>query len=414
MRGLGKTVVRLVLCIMLMAAVLTGCGSTSEKKEETKEGTDKQESSLEVEIAMVCSGAGKNDNGYNQRAVEAAKQFGNDKKTGVKVVETSDSLSVPDALKQLADGGAKLIFSLEYDFDALISGVGGEEPIASQYPDTTFVIFNAKPNVDEVGNTIHNNVITVLFDVHEGSFLAGYLAVYTNENLSKLFDTEKYAFNLDSATNRKTGYIGANTAEGILVFLYGYMEGASYACGELGIEYEFVGKHDAGLVDATAGSSFSDSFYALGGNIIYGVAGNVGTGVTSRAADLKRLAIEVDANKDNTRPGNILTSVLKNTDVPVKDICEAYAAGNLNEMEDIQTYSVASGGAGITDLSVISEYIKEDGQETWEMIQNNLEGIKEKMTSKEIVVTNGQAGEKLNPEKVSNLKYSDAEAAFAK
>lgn len=405
----GK-VIRTILCMVLIGAMLAGCGSAEGSKAET----DKREESSETEIAMVCSGAGKNDNGYNQRAVEALEKFGEDNNVGVKVVETSDNLSVPDALKQLAEGGVKLIFSLEYDFDALITGVGGEEPIASQYPDTTFVVFNAKPNVDESGSTIHNNVITALFDVHEGSFLAGYLAIYTNENLAQLFDTEQYAFNLDAQTNRKIGYIGANTAEGILVFLYGYMEGASYACEELGIEYEFIGKHDAGFVDAATGSSFADSFYASGGNLIYGVAGTVGTGVTSRAADLKRLAIEVDADKDDTRPGNIITSVLKNTNVPVKDICESFIAGKIGELEDVLSYSVASGGAGITDLQVISGYVTEDGQEVWNVIKSNLEAVKEKMVSGEIVVTNGQSGEKLNLEKVNCLKYSDAEAAFAK
>lgn len=408
MKKIMKKTIATVLCLGMVLLCLTGCGRNSEE-----EGR-KENKGNASEIALVCSVNGKNDNGYNQRAVEAIEAFGKESGIDVKVVETSDSLSVADALKQLAENGTKLVFSLEYDFDALITGVGGEAPLAQQYPETTFVVFNAAPNVDETGKIIHDNVITVLFDVHEGSFLAGYLAVYVNENLEELFDTTAYDFNLDSVSNRKIGYCGANIAEGILVFLYGYMEGASYAAGELGVDYELVGKHDAGFVDATVGTSFTDSFYTNGGNIMYTVAGSVGTGASSKAADAKRFAIEVDADKDNTRPGNILTSVLKNTDVPVTEICKAYADGKITEFNRTVSYDVASGGAGITDLSVISEYIKEDGKDTWEMIMEKLETVKKKMSSEEIVVTNGQAGEKLNPEKLSNLSYSDTEAGFAK
>ncbi len=409
MKKLMKKILASVLCVSMMGALLAGCGKASNEKKDSG-STDKEG----VEIALVCSADGKNDNGYNQRAVEELEKIGKENNIGVKVVETSDSLSVPNAMKQLAEGGAKLIFNMEYDFDALITGVGGDKPLAEQYPDTTFVVFNASPNLDEAGKPIHKNVVTVLFDVHEGSFLAGYLGVYTNENLKTLFDASKYGFNMDQQTNRKIGYIGANSSEGILVFLYGYMEGASYACQELNVEYELVGKHDAGFADATIGSSFADSFYSNGGNVLYSVAGTVGTGVTSKAADAKRFAIEVDADKDNTRPGNILTSVLKNTNVPVKEICEAYKSDKIDSLEDILTYDVASGGSGITDLSVISQYITDEGKDTWADIQNKLKAVKDKIASGDIVVTNGQAGEKLNPEKVKHLKYSDTEASFAK
>ena len=93
----------------------------------------------------------------------------------------------PRRLETLAEDGYNLIFNLEYDFDALIKGVGGAQPIAAQYPDTWFVVFNANPNVNDAGEVIHKNVISVLFDVHEGSYLAGYLSVLVNENAATLF-----------------------------------------------------------------------------------------------------------------------------------------------------------------------------------------------------------------------------------
>ena len=399
-----KKVFSLLLVVLMTFSMLAGC--TSNNNENGNGGDETPADDGTPEIALVCSAAGKNDNGYNQRAIEGLNDYSSKTGRPVSVVETSDSLSVPDALAQLAAAGVKLIFSLEYDFDALISGVGGAEPLAKQYPDTTFVIFNANPNSDGKGGYIHDNVITVLFDVHEGSYLAGYLAVQVNENLEELFDTSAYGFNLDPASNRVMGYIGGNSSEGIFVFTYGFMEGISYAAGEYDAKYNFLSTHDAGFADATIGSTFADSCYTAGANVVYGVAGNVGTGVDSKAADTGRLSIEVDANKDADRPGNILTSVLKNTQVPVQAICDAYVNGSVRN-NLLLTYSVASGGAGITDLETISKYIKDDGKAKWEEIKTKLADVQKKMESGEIVVTDAQAGEKLNPAKLENLTWTD-------
>jgi len=366
------------------------------------------------EIAIVTSAAGKNDNGYNQSAIEGLAKVASQYNVKTKVVETSDSLTVPDALKQLAASGTKLIFSLEYDFDALINGVGGSKPLAEQYPNTTFVVFNANPNLDSNGKTKFKNVISVLFDVHEASYLAGYLSVYINENLKDLFDTKSYAFNMDKATNRNLGFIGGTASDGIQVFSYGYMEGASLAAGEFKTKYKYTSKYDAGFGDPTVGSSFASSCYTAGANIVFAVAGNVGTGVTSKAADAKRLSIEVDANKDAMQPGYILTSVLKNTNVPVEAISEAFMKGNISTLPSMLSYNLNSGATGITDLATISKYIKPTGKAKWEEIKAKVAKISSMIKSGEIKVTNAQAGEKFNPSKVPNIIYTLENSFLAK
>ena len=65
-----KRVVQALGCILAMTMVvgsLTACGGKSEKKAEKKAGSD-------VKVAIICSAAGQNDNGYNQSAVEGAKK----------------------------------------------------------------------------------------------------------------------------------------------------------------------------------------------------------------------------------------------------------------------------------------------------------------------------------------------------
>lgn len=120
-------------------------------------------------IAIVCSAAGQNDTGYNKSACDSIKQLATDLGIEYKIVEPTNGVAA--ALETLAEDGYNVIFNLEYDFDALVKGVGGADAIAAQYPDTWFVVFNADPNCNEDGTVMHKNVISVLFDVHEGSFL---------------------------------------------------------------------------------------------------------------------------------------------------------------------------------------------------------------------------------------------------
>ena len=173
-----------ILSMALAAALVVGVGaSLSSCTSETKD---------DLGIAIVTAAAGQNDNGYNQSAVDGAKKAKDELGINYKVVDKS--ADIPGSLKLLAEEGYKLIFTLEYNFDDLINGTGGNKPIAEQYPDTTFVVFNDNPNVNEDGSVKHKNVISVMFNVHEASFMAGALATLVNENAAVLFDSANYNF----------------------------------------------------------------------------------------------------------------------------------------------------------------------------------------------------------------------------
>ncbi|HPL57901.1 MAG TPA: BMP family ABC transporter substrate-binding protein [Flexilinea sp.] len=357
-------------------------------------------SASDLKIGIVCSAAGQNDNGYNQSAIEGAKQVSEELGIDYKVIDaTSD---VPAALETLAEDGYNLIFSLEYDFEALIKGVGGNKPIAEQYPDTTFVVFNDNPNINENGNVIHKNVISVLFDVHEASFVAGALSVLVNENNAVLFG-EGYHFT-DPAKARAIGFIGGTNSNGITVFSYGFIQGINYVAQQLGVKYDYYAKYDAGFSDPATGSTVAGTYYDNGANVVFGCAGNVGDGITSKAKEVGKLAIQVDANKDNQQPGYVLTSVLKNTKVPVYTISKALKDGTLSSMGNLQTYSLSSGATGITDLSVIGEHIQKTDAAAakWAEIKQQVSDISAKIGS-DIKVVNAAIGEKFDPASCPNV-----------
>lgn len=379
--------ISLLTALVMVAVIFAGCGS------KTNSGTDK----AKFKVAFVTSAAGQNDSGYNKSACDTIKTVAAQVSADYKIVEPTNGVS--QALETLAEDGYNLIFSLEYDFEALVNGVGGSKAIAEQYPDTYFVVFNDNPNVKEDGSVKHDNVISVLFDVHEASYLAGYTYVLMNENQEKLFGDGYKLTPL--AVARAAGFVGGTNSNGILVYSYGFIEGMQKAAAEANVKYDYYAKYDAGFTDPALGSTVAGTFYDNGANIVFADCGTVGDGITSKAKEAGKIAIQVDANLDSTQPGHILTSVLKITGVPVETITKAYADGSISKMENLQTYNLKSGATGITDMSVIGKSVKDAA--LWAEICQKVANVQKQIEDGTIKVVNAQDGEKLDTAKIPNV-----------
>lgn len=395
-----KKLVALFLSALMIvpAAAFSGCGS----KGQTASSGSAQSAPKKVtgKIALICSAAGPNDNGYNQSAIDGLKEVKKDLGIDYKVVQSTD---IPGSLTSLAQAGYKLIFSLEYNFDALVKGVGGQKAIADQFPDTTFVVFNDNPNLKPDGTPLHKNVISVMFNVNESSFLAGALSVMVNENATTLFGTSDYSFTAGDA-GRKIGFIGGTKSNGITVFSYGYASGANYEAKKLNKQYTCYTYYDAGFTDSAAGATKANTFFSSGANVIFSSAGSVGDGVDSKAKEVKKMSIEVDANKDAAYPGHILTSVIKNTKVPVYTIAKYYNDGKIADYGGKElTYDLKSGATSITDLTEIGSKVVDSGKDEWTKIKAELKDISDKIGSGTIKVVNAQNGEKFDKSTLTNV-----------
>ncbi len=389
-------VVSLCLCAAVAMLSLTACGAKSSSASVSSTAASAVLSSQsDLKVGFVTSASGQNDNGYNRSAVESIKTAAAEYGFEYRIVEPSSSLTVGQAIEALAEEGYGLIFNLEYDFAALIDGTGatGNVPIAEQYPDTTFVIYNDNPNVKDDGSVKYKNVYACLFNVNEASYLAGYLAVQMNENQDKLFpDKHKLA---PLSESRGIGFIGGTDSAGIRVYSYGYMMGIQAAADEYDVEYDYYPVYDAGFTDSAAGNTTAGNMYQSGVNVIFADCGNVGDGITERAEADGRLSIQTDANLDATHPGYVITSVLKTTGVPTRSIIDAKINGELDKMDNLLNFDLASGATGITDLSVIGENVADS--KVLEEIKAKIEAQADKIRSGEIKVVNAQVGEEFDP-----------------
>lgn len=359
------------------------------------------ESETEIRVALIVSSAGANDNGYNEFAIEGLNQAGTDFGIQTHVVTTPED--VPGSLEILAEEGYDLIFSLEYNFHALIVDDGSGTSLAEKYPDTMFVIFNAFANTDGDGK-IHDNVIEVLFNVNEASFLAGALSVLVNESHDILFTDEAYAFTPLDEGGRAVGFVGGSQSAGIRVFSYGYYQGVNHIAAELDVAYEYYETYASGFGASAANAITINSYYDGGANVVYAAAGGVATNLRTSAITKGKLAIDVDANQDAAAPGHILTSVLKNTNVPVYTIIESFINGTLEGGVDI-SYDLTSEGTGITDLSVIEGFIDDAAaaQTRWAEIKARIDDLNDEIVAGTIVVVNTQYGDDLDFDTLTHL-----------
>lgn len=363
-------------------------------RQDTEEG---------IRVGLIVSSAGANDNGYNEFAIQGLNQAKADFDIDIQVVTTAED--VPGSLEILAEEGYDLIFSLEYNFAALIEDDGSGRSIAEKFPDTMFVIFNDFANTDGDGNKIHDNVIEVLFNVNEASFLAGALAVLVNEAHEVLFTDAKYDFSpLEEDLGRAVGFVGGSQSPGIQVFSWGFYQGVNHIAAELDVQYRFYETYAAGFGASAANATTINNYFDNGANVIFAAAGGVATNLRNAAVSKGKLAVDVDADQDAAAPGHVLTSVLKNTNVPVYTIIEEFINGTLEGGKDL-SYDLTSEGTGITELVVIAEHIADtpEAAEEWANILLKISELYDAIVAGTIDVIDAQYGEVLDYETLTHL-----------
>ena len=165
-------------------------------------------------------------------------------------IETLEFEGTPDTfsqgLRNMAGQGADLIVAPGFlQADAIAS-------ISKEFPATNFVIIDAVAEND--------NIRSVLFREHEGSFLVGYIA-------GKLSQTGV------------VGFIGGMDIPLIHKFGLGYEEGVKYACSDCKVIQNFTGVTPDAWNDPAKAKELASLQHSQGADIIYAAAGASGNGV---------------------------------------------------------------------------------------------------------------------------------------
>jgi basic membrane protein A len=207
----------------------------------------------------------------------------------------------------------------EKHFD-LVIGVGfAQGPImqkvAMDYPNIKFaivdgVIFEAD------GKTPKQNVASLVFREHEGSYLVGMLA----------------------AAKSRTGVIGFLGGMDIPLihkFQKGYEEGALAENPNIKFVSNYVGLSDSAWNNPGRGKELALSQIERGADVIFTAAGNSGLGAfdaveqygLNKDGQADRFVIGVDSNQNGVKPGFVLTSMVKRVDNAVYDVVNEVREG---------------------------------------------------------------------------------------
>lgn len=225
----------------------------------------------------------------------------------------------------------------------LIIGVGSTmadaiKNVAPEYPDLSFALVDMYVGGD--------NVEGLIAQEHEGTFLAGALmAQMTTHTALAGINGEKVV-----------GFVGGMDIPVIHRFLGGIVQGAESVDPAVKVEVAYVGSFaDSPKAKELALAMFQDQDV----DIIYSVAGSFGdTGVFEAVKETGLYGVGSDINWDMEVPGHILTSVLKKTDLIVRDCMERFLNGQFEAGEHF--YGAVGGYMDLTDMSAMGDAIPQE------------------------------------------------------
>ncbi|MGP4075149.1 BMP family lipoprotein [Halobacillus sp. K22] len=311
----------LLLAIVL---VLGACGSSDGggdsaedsggDSENNNENSSENAGNEDFSVAMVTDVGGVDDKSFNQSAWEGLQAFGEEngmsKGEGYDYAQSESDADYTTNLNRLVRQDYNLIYGIGYLLQPAI------EEVAAQYPDTNFAIVDSGAEGD--------NVASILFKEHQGSFLAGVAAAKKTQS-------------------NKVGFVGGVDGALINKFEAGFEAGVKSVNADITVDVQYAEAFDA----PDDGKLIASDMYSKGIDVIYHASGATGNGVFAQAKDLKKNNPDEDVwvigvDRDQHEEGAIgdnnvtLTSMVKRVDIAVQDVANQAMNGEFPAGETIE------------------------------------------------------------------------------
>jgi basic membrane protein A len=286
-----------VLLIFVLSLLVSSCAKTE------------ADTSGKIKVGIVFDIGGKNDRSFNAAAWEGVKRAEKDLGIVLRDVEPGNPTSIEPAMRAFAEENFDLIIGVGFAQGPIM------QKVANDYPNIKFaivdgVIFEAD------GKTPKQNVASLVFREHEGSFLVGMIA----------------------AAKSKTGvlgFVGGMDIPLIHKFETGYEEGARAVNPNIRVIDNYVGVTDAAWNNPGKGKELALSQIDKGADVIFTAAGNSGLGAfdaveqygRDQNGQANKFVIGVDSNQNGVKPGFVLTSMVKRVDNAVYDVVKEVLGG---------------------------------------------------------------------------------------
>ncbi|MGB7070701.1 MAG: BMP family ABC transporter substrate-binding protein [Pyrinomonadaceae bacterium] len=262
-----------------------------------------------IKVGIVFDIGGKNDRSFNAAAWEGVQRAEKDLDICLYDVEPGNPTSIEPAMRAFAEKNFDLVIGVGFAQGPIM------QKVANDFPNIKFaivdgIIFEAD------GKTPKQNVASLVFREHEGSYLVGMIA----------------------AAKSKTGTIGFLGGMDIPLihrFNKGYEEGARAVNPNIKLISNYVGVTDHAWNNPGKGKELALSQIDKGADVIFTAAGNSGLGAfdaveqygRNASGEANKFVIGVDSNQNGVKPGFVLTSMVKRVDNAVYDVVKKILDG---------------------------------------------------------------------------------------
>jgi basic membrane protein A and related proteins len=283
---------KIVLFLLgLLTFAVSSCGTSTEAQRQCN-----------IRVGIVFDIGGKNDRSFNAAAWEGVQRAEKDLNICLYDVEPGNPTSIEPAMRAFAEKNFDLIIGVGFAQGPIM------QKVADDFPNIKFAIIDGVI-FEKDGKTPKQNVASLVFREHEGSYLVGMIA----------------------ASKSKTGtlgFVGGMDIPLIHKFATGYEEGAKSVNPNAKVITNFVGVTDSAWNNPGKGRELALSQIDQGADVIFTAAGNSGLGAfdaveqygKNASGEANKFVIGVDSNQNGVKPGFVLTSMVKRVDNAVYDV----------------------------------------------------------------------------------------------
>lgn len=311
----------------------------------TAQSTEKRD----ISVGFLVGVSGLGDQSFNDMTY--AGLFRVKKEHEIELI-FEDSVKSDEAFEasmlRLIQKGSNIIIANGFYMKQLV------EKHAKKHPEIYFILQDAII-------TGYPNVISILYSVNEGSFLAGALA-------GMMTKTDHI------------GFIGGVDIPIMHVFRQGFREGVEYVNPKASISEQFisVAPDYSGFKQPAAGLKIALDLYSNQVDIIFSAAGLSGNGIIQAAKKTKNFAIGVDSDQDHLAKGYVLTSMMKRLDIATYNEVNKIIQGNITPGPKI--YGLKQNGVGLSPMNFTKHLIPQD-------VVDNLKDIEQQIVSGKLAVS---------------------------
>ncbi|MER6143527.1 BMP family ABC transporter substrate-binding protein [Streptomyces sparsogenes] len=325
-----------------LAFTTVGCGGSSSDSKKDKG------------VAIAYDVGGRGDQSFNDAAyagfVKAKKELGV-KGDDVEPSEGESDADKVQRLTELAREGHNPVIAVGFVYAPAV------KQVAKKFPKVTFGL------VDD--DTVHaKNVVNMVFNEEQGSYLAGVAAALTTKT-------------------KTVGFVGGVENPLIKKFEAGYVQGVHDTDKSVKVKVQYLTQPPdySGFKKPDAGKDTANGQLDAGADVIYQAAGDSGSGVIEAAASRGKWAIGVDSDQYKQKgltkfKGKILASATKAVDEAVFNLVKSVEDGK--PQSGTVRYGLKTGGVGLADSN--PEYQK------MTKVVEAVEAAKKKIISGEIKV----------------------------